>query len=87
MIEIGKQPRQPTRQHRLASARRPNEEQVMTTSSGHLESEPRHRLTPHISQVVHRRQRLSAPAHRRISSARPHRPTSEHLHQLTERRH
>ena len=53
-VERGQQAGQALGEHRLAAARRADEEQVMTAGRRHLQGVPRHRLAAHVGEVGHR---------------------------------
>ena len=88
VIEIGKQTGEPSSQHCLAGTWRADEEQVMTSSSRHLQRQPRHRLTAHLGEIIDDERRLALVngTHPTLDRRPPH-SAGEHLHQLTERGH
>ena len=49
--QLGQHPGQATRQHRLADARRPGEEEVVAARRGKLERSPRSLLSAHVGQI------------------------------------
>jgi len=53
--ECGQQTRHALREHRLARAGRPDEQQVMAAGRGNLQSEPRGCLAAHVGEIGRRR--------------------------------
>ena len=51
-MQVGQQTRHPARQHRLAGARRTDEQQMVAARRCHLERQARHRLPLHVGQIV-----------------------------------
>ena len=80
----GSNPASRAGQHRLARARRTDEQQMVPARGGDLEREPGGGLAPHVGKVGARRRRRQ---HHGLGRVRPRLPTDERVHQLLEAAH